>query len=56
MGGQEDGTAIGLEAVDQIPELTAGLRVETGGGLVEEEQLGIANESAGQCQSLFLPT
>ena len=36
------------------PKLAAGLRVETGGGLVDEKQIGIVNKRAGQCQALLL--
>ena len=44
-----------LELLDQVPELAARLRVEAGGGLVEEQQIGIAHQRAGQRQPLFLP-
>ena len=44
-----------LELVDQVPELAARLRVEAGGRLVEEEQLGIADQRAGEREPLLLP-
>ena len=55
MGGQQNGAARQLELFDQLPELAAGLRVEAGGGLVEEQKIGIAHQRAGQRQPLFLP-
>ena len=37
--------ALALEAADQLPELAAGLGVEPGRRLVEEEQLGVADDA-----------
>src|SRR5581483_926973 len=54
VGGEEDGAAGEFEAFDEVPELAARLRVEAGGGLVEEEEIGIADESAGHGEALFL--
>ena len=54
VGGEQDGAAGGLEALDQAPELPPGLGVEPGGGLVEEEELGVADQGAGECQPLLL--
>jgi hypothetical protein len=54
VGREEDGAAVGLEALDQVPELTARLGIETGGGLVEEEQGRISHQRAGERQSLPL--
>jgi hypothetical protein len=53
--GEQYGAALGLELLDQVPELAAGLGVETGGRLVEEEQLRIAHQGAGQGHPLLLP-
>jgi hypothetical protein len=54
VGGEDDGAALLLEGVDEIPEVTAGLGVEAGGGLVEEEQFGVAEEGAGHGEALLL--
>jgi hypothetical protein len=43
VSGEQNGPAVRLEALDQLPELAAGLRVEPGGGLVEEEQGRVAH-------------
>ena len=45
--GEQDRRALGLQAADELPELAAGLGVEPGGGLVEEEQLGAADDAEG---------
>ena len=45
---------LGLEAGDDVPELAARLRIEAGGRLVEEEQLGIADQRAGDGEPLLL--
>ena len=52
--GEKDGAAGGFELLDQIPKLAAGLRVEAGGGLIEKQKIGIANEGAGESEALFL--
>ena len=51
---QHDRPALALEGDDQIPQLAPGLRIEAGRRLVEEDQLGIADERARQRQALFL--
>ena len=53
--GQQDRPAGLLELLDEIPELPPRLRIEAGGRLVEKEQLGIADERAGERQPLLLP-
>jgi hypothetical protein len=52
---QEDRAAVGLEPLDQLPELPAGLGVEPGGGLVEEEQGRVAHQRAGEGKALARP-
>ena len=54
VGGEEHRAAAAPEVVDDLPDLEARLRVEAGGGLVEEEQLGVADEGAGERQPLLL--
>src|SRR5690606_12205681 len=50
VGGHEDGhrTAAGAQARDDVEEGGAGLEVESGGGLVEDEQVGLVEEGAGE--------
>ncbi|OPZ07078.1 MAG: hypothetical protein BWZ08_02082 [candidate division BRC1 bacterium ADurb.BinA292] len=43
------------QAVDHGPEVAAGLRVEPGRGLVEEEELGIAHDAEGDIDPTLLP-
>ena len=54
VGGEQHRAAAGLEALDQLPDLEARLRVEAGGRLVEEEQLRVGHQGAGQGQALPL--
>src|SRR5207248_6093672 len=42
--GEQDGLAERAERADHLPRRAAGLRVEAGGGLVEEDEVGIADE------------
>src|SRR5262249_1186619 len=55
VGGQEHGAAARAEVDHQIPEVAPRLRIEARGGLIEEEQLGIADERAGHREPLLLP-
>ena len=55
VGGQQDAAARGPELLQHRPELPARLRVEPGRGLVEEQQLGVADERAPHGQPLPLP-
>jgi hypothetical protein len=51
VGDEQDGTAFG--GVQQVRgERPAGVRVEVGGGLVEDQQRGVGEERAGQRQAL----
>ena len=54
MRGEDDGAAGGLELLDELPHLAAGLRIEAGGGLVEEQQVGVADQRAGHREALLL--
>src|ERR1035441_2503016 len=56
MRGQQNAAALQLESFDQLPKLAAGLRIETGGGLVQEQKVRIAYQRASQRQPLFLPS
>ena len=54
MGGQQDGPAAILQVPDHVPELAARLGVQAGGGLVEEEDLGISDQRDGDGEPLLL--
>ena len=51
---EHDRAAERFEFGDQIPELAARLRIETGGRLVEKEQIGIADDRARERETLLL--
>ena len=51
---EHDRAARALELVDEIPELPARLRIEPGRRLVEEQQLRIADQRAGEREPLLL--
>ena len=53
--GQQDGAALGAEAVEDVPQLPPRLRIEAGRRLVEEQQVGVAGQRAGHRQALLLP-
>ena len=55
MRGEQDGFAAGGEAADLGPEAAAGFDVEADGGLVEEDDVGIAGESEGEKRRCFCP-
>ena len=44
MSGQDDRAAAVAEVADHVPELPAGLRVQAGRRLVEEQELGVADQ------------
>ena len=44
----------GAKGGDLLPELQPALRIEAGGRLVEEQQLGVADQGAGDRQALLL--
>ena len=54
VGGQEHGLAAGAHAAHQFPDGAAGLRVESGGQLVEEHHLRVVDERQGDQQPLLL--
>jgi hypothetical protein len=54
VGREQDRAARALEFFDQLPQLTPGLRIEPGGGLIQEQEIGIADERAGQREPLLL--
>ena len=54
VGREQDGRAAVGEGADELPEVAAGLRVEAGRGLVEEEQLGVADDAEGDVEATAL--
>jgi hypothetical protein len=54
MRGQHYGAAFGVDRAHEVPEVAARLRVERRGRLVEEHQLGVAHQRAGDGQPLLL--
>ena len=54
MGGQDDRFAALARALDEGPEGVAGLGVEAGGRLVEEEDLGVVDQGGGEGDALLL--
>ena len=50
VGGQHQGDALRLQPVQPVPQGVAGLGVQPGGGLVEEQQFRFVDERAGDRQ------
>src|SRR3954452_16262528 len=55
VGGEQDGLAQGLQRADRLPGVAPRARVEAGRGLVEEDQLGVADQGEGEVQAAQLP-
>ena len=55
VGGQHHRHAVAAQRIDQLPHQDSGLGVHAGGGLVEEDQFGPADQRAGQREPLLLP-
>ena len=49
----EDGLAERAELAEQLAQLDPGARVEAGGGLVEQQHLGVVDERVGEAQALL---
>src|ERR1035438_3574465 len=54
MGGEQYGAATLLKLSNNVPELAATLRIETGCGFVEKKNFRIAHQSGRHCQTLSL--
>ena len=54
MGGEDDRDPAVGEFADEAVDDLAGLRVETGAGLIEEDETWSADEGRGQCNPLLL--
>ncbi len=53
LGGEEDGDASGDECADDAPHGVAASGVEAGGGFVEEDDAGVADEGHGDVEAAF---
>ena len=53
MGGEQQGLALPYQAAQALPDQVAGLRVEAGGGFVEDHQVGVVDQGAGQGEAPF---
>ena len=53
MAGDEDGFAHRLQLLEQFAHLNAGARVEAARRFVEQEEIGIMQEDAGEAEALF---
>ena len=51
---EHDGHAVGAHLLEQLPRRTPCLRVHAGGGLVDEDQLGAADQRDRQAEPLLL--
>ena len=54
VGGQQDGALLAAQVLHQLVDFQARLRVEAGGGLVEEQHLRIVEQRQRQGQPLLL--
>ena len=55
VGGQQHGAPFRFELLDQLPHVPPGLRVQAGGGLVQEQQDRVVDQCGGNGEPLFLP-
>src|SRR5690242_21507338 len=55
VSGEEDSLAARANIAHQIPDLSPSLRIEAGGQLVEEDDLGIVDQSERDEETLLLP-
>ena len=56
VGGRDDDAHAGTPSsnvADQFPELPAGKRIDTRGGLVKDEEVGIVDQGAAQAELLL---
>lgn len=53
LGGEQDGGAVGDELADDLPHGVAGAGVQAGGGFVEEDDAGVADEGHGDVEASF---
>src|SRR5690348_11568091 len=55
VGREDDGLALRLDRLHQLPEVAPRLRIEAGRRLIEEQHIGIVDERDGEQQALLLP-
>ena len=53
VAGDEDRLPHPLQCLEQFADLDSRPRVETGGRFVQQQQIGIVQQHAGQCEPLF---
>ena len=56
LGGQQDRRAALHQGADDVPHLFTRARVQTGGGLIQEDERGLGDEGDGQVQPTPHPT
>jgi hypothetical protein len=56
LGGQQHGGTALDQVADQRPQVAAAGRVQPGGGLVQEQHLGPADQAGGQVEAPAHPT
>ena len=54
VGGEDDGDAGVVEVVEEVHDIVAGFDIDAGGGFVQEEEFGAADEGAGEEDALLL--
>ena len=54
VSGEDDGFLFATKLFDDVVDFAADLRVEAGGGLIEEEDFGVVDEGHGEGEALFL--
>ena len=54
VGGHQDGALLAAQVEDELVDFEAGLRVEAGGGLIEEEDLRVVEHGEREGQPLLL--
>src|SRR4051812_8437914 len=53
VGGDKDGEPLGRERMDLVPELAPRLRIDPGGGLVEQQQTWIRQRAGAEREALL---
>ncbi len=48
MGGEQDGLAPAQQLLEAVPDQMSRLRIEPGGGFIQEQQLRVIDQRAGQ--------
>ena len=56
VGREDDGLSVGVDQADELPQVAPGLGVQPGGGLVEDDHLGVVHEAGRHREPLLLPS